>query len=192
MSENIYFGRVVLKPINELDKKAWKRIHHHFRDQEIAYLNGTRPNRMPLWLFRRILKAEAKKKCVTFGIFNVDTMSEEYIGIIELYNLTRKTGTLGIIIGERNYWGKGYGSEAINAMLSYAFEVLGLDTVRLNTFTDNIRAQNSFKKVGFVEFKRVRNSQGRVKLLMEIHASTWKRLTKKPSVPYLNTTLKLI
>ncbi len=180
MSKYLYFGRVVLKPIFEFDREAWRRIHSHFRDQEIAYLNGNKPSRMPLWLFRFILKFDTKKtNRKTFGIFNTNSTPEEYIGTIELYNLTRRTATLGIVIGERNYWGKGYGPEAINAILRYAFEVLNLDKVRLNTFADNIRAQNSFKKVGFVEFKRVKNFKGRVSVLMEIHASAWKSLIEK-------------
>ncbi len=190
MSNFHCFGRVTLKPLTKFDKEAWKRIHRHFCDQEIAYLNGTKPSRMPLWLFRCILKTDAKKRSrATFGIFDTYSLPEEYIGTIELYNLTKNTGTLGIIIGERNYWGKGYGPEAIHAILHYAFELLNLDTVRLNTFADNVRAQSSFKKVGFVEFKRIKNNN-REKVLMEIHASAWRKLVEKPPLWHSNSQIK--
>ena len=55
-------GRVALKPITELDAAAWRRVHAHFRDPEIAHLNGTPPSRMPLWLLRRVLKADSRRR----------------------------------------------------------------------------------------------------------------------------------
>lgn len=169
-------GKIVLKPILKLNEEAWIRIHRHFSDKEISYLNGTKPNRIPRWLFKCILKTDAKQRDrKTFGIIANDTIKEEYIGLIELYNLTSKTAIIGIVIGERNYWNKGYGTDAISTMLNYAFTELNLEAVRLNTFADNMRALKSFSKVGFTEFKRVKTRKGREKVFMEIDFTTWQK-----------------
>jgi RimJ/RimL family protein N-acetyltransferase len=166
-----HFARVTLRPLSELDSAAWRRIQTHFRDPEIAFLNGTPPNRMPLWLLKRVLRADAKRTDrATFGIFDEH---DAYIGTIELYDLRGASATLGIIIGERSHWGRGYGPEAIHALLEHAFNHLGLDHVRLNTFGDNLRAQAAFRKVGFREVSRNRVAGGRVDVRMELYRGAY-------------------
>ncbi|HEX7021967.1 MAG TPA: GNAT family N-acetyltransferase, partial [Trueperaceae bacterium] len=109
--EALRFKRVTLRPLSEVDQQAWRRIHAHFRDPEIARLNGTPPNRMPLWLLKRVLKADSRRPDrETFGIFDEE---DAYIGTIELYDIGYRSATLGIIIGEKSHWSRGYGPEAI-------------------------------------------------------------------------------
>ncbi|MDA0700131.1 MAG: GNAT family N-acetyltransferase [bacterium] len=164
-------GRVTLRPLAELDTRAWRRLHAHFRDPEIAHLNGTLPSRMPLWLLRRVLRSDASRPDRrTFGIHDADG---DYIGTVELYDLRGSEATLGIIIGERTHWSRGFGSEAMRALLAYAFEELGLERVRLHTFGDNVRAQSAYRKVGFVEQRRETNAKGRVDVHMALLRSAW-------------------
>lgn len=165
------FGRVRLQPLADLDKGAWQRIHAHFRDPEIAYLNGTPPNRMPLWLLKRVLRADSRRADrETFGIFDENAT---YIGTVELYDIRYSSATLGIIIGEKTHWGRGYGPEAISALLEHAFITLGLDEVRLSTFGDNLRAQAAFKKIGFEEVRRVGAGNGRTDVQMTLYKNAW-------------------
>lgn len=165
------FGRVRLRPLDRLGREDWRRVQAHFRDPEIAHLNGTPPNRLPLWLLRRLLKADARRADrATFGIFDED---DAYIGTVELYELRGASATLGIIIGERSHWNRGYGPEAMHALLGHAFQDLGLEKVRLSTFGDNERAQAAFRKVGFLEVRRVRASNGRTDVQMEIWRDAW-------------------
>lgn len=56
---------------------------------------------------------------------------------------------LGILIGERDYWGKGYGTDAVRLMLQFAFCELNLRRVTLGVNGDNTRAQRAYEKVGF-------------------------------------------
>lgn len=164
-------GRVELRPLGELDGRAWRRLHTHFRDPEIAHLNGTPPSRIPLWLLRRMLRADAARvDRRTFGIFDEEPA---YIGTVELYDLRGTEATLGIIIGERSHWSRGYGGEAMRAVLAYAFEQLGLERVRLHTFGDNERAQAAFRKVGFVEQQRLAGTKGRVDVHMAMLRTAW-------------------
>lgn len=181
MSQQLSYGRVRLKPLHELDHRAWRRVHRHFRDPEIAHLNGTPPSRMPLWLLKRVLKADARRADrETFGIFDEH---DDYIGTIELYDLNGSYATLGIIVGERSHWGRGYGPEAVQALLMYAFDVLGLERIRLSTFADNVRAQAAFKKTGFSEMRRIPGVSGRVDVQMEVSASLWREKLQEDTLP---------
>jgi RimJ/RimL family protein N-acetyltransferase len=76
-----------------------------------------------------------------------------HIGNIGLHriDLKNRTAVLGIFIGEKDFWGKGYGREAIRVMLRYAFFELGLNRVELETFDFNERAMRCYKAVGFKE-----------------------------------------
>jgi RimJ/RimL family protein N-acetyltransferase len=164
-------GRVCLKPLSDLAQNDWKRVQSHFRDSEISYLNGTPPNRMPLWFLKRLLKADSRRSDrATYGIYDE---RDEYIGTIELYDIRYDMATLGIIIGEKTHWSKGYGPEAIEALLGYAFNRLNLERVKLNTFSDNARAQAAFKKIGFTELRRVNAGNGRIDVQMDVLRKVW-------------------
>lgn len=56
---------------------------------------------------------------------------------------------VGIGIGEPDFWGKGYGTEAMNLILQYAFMELNLQRVSLDVFEYNPRAIHSYEKAGF-------------------------------------------
>ncbi len=170
-AEYLRYGRVCLKPLSELEQTDWKRVQSHFRDSEISYLNGTPPNRMPLWFLKRLLKADSRRSDrATYGIFDE---RDEYIGTIELYDIRYDVATLGIIIGEKTHWSKGYGPEAIEALLHHAFNRLNLERVKLNTFSDNERAQAAFKKIGFSELRRVNAGNGRIDVQMDVQKRVW-------------------
>jgi RimJ/RimL family protein N-acetyltransferase len=127
---------------------------------------------MPLWFLKRVLKADSRRADrATFGIFDEH---DEYIGTIELYDIGYSIATLGIIIGEKSHWSKGYGPEAIQALLAHAFGELHLGRVKLSTFADNLRAQAAFKKAGFVELRRTGNGNGRTDVHMEISVTAWR------------------
>ena len=56
---------------------------------------------------------------------------------------------MGIQIGERDYWGKGYGTDALRVLLRYAFDELNLQRVSLSVLEGNARAMRSYEKCGF-------------------------------------------
>jgi RimJ/RimL family protein N-acetyltransferase len=56
---------------------------------------------------------------------------------------------VGIGIGERDYWGKGYGTDAMKLCLQYAFMELGAQRVSLGLLEYNARALKSYEKAGF-------------------------------------------
>jgi RimJ/RimL family protein N-acetyltransferase len=66
-----------------------------------------------------------------------------------------------ITIGERDAWGRGYGTEATALMLRHAFETLGLHRVALSVFEFNERAIRAYRRVGFTTEGRARGTSWR-------------------------------
>ncbi|MGD7023989.1 GNAT family N-acetyltransferase [Rossellomorea vietnamensis] len=83
----------------------------------------------------------------------IETGDGVHIGWIDLKNIDKlnKHGELGIAIGDKNYWGKGYGLAAMRAMLEYGFTRLGLNKIWLRVEVDNEKAIKSYRRMGFVE-----------------------------------------
>ncbi|HMN28295.1 MAG TPA: GNAT family protein [Caldilineaceae bacterium] len=66
------------------------------------------------------------------------------------------TAMLGIGIGDKSYWGRGYGGEAIRLLLDYAFRLRNLRRVWLSVNSTNERAFRAYRGGGFVEEGRLR------------------------------------
>lgn len=60
-----------------------------------------------------------------------------------------QAGSVWIGIGEADYWGKGYGTDAMRLLIGYGFRELGLHRISLNVFSGNPRAIRSYEKAGF-------------------------------------------
>ncbi len=84
-------------------------------------------------------------------LFAIETADGVHIGNIGLHRVNWKdrNAELGIVIGEREYWGQGYGTDAILTMLNYAFDTLNLHRVFLRVNADNPRAIRCYEKCGF-------------------------------------------
>lgn len=185
----VSYGRVTLKSIDALSPSDWSRFYGYFRDREIAAWNGSTPTRYPFWLFKRLLLEEhLSQERYSFGVYLTETA--QFIGSVELYDLypyapdPAKRSTLGIIIGERSEWSKGYGREAIRATLLFCFQTLypPMDRVRLSTFLHNKRAQAAFLAAGFVQVGQ--SSSGKnIEVLMECTREHWQSTLPKPLPP---------
>ena len=84
---------------------------------------------------------------VVFGIF----LDDDIIGITGLYNIAwiPRNAELRIVIGEKEYLGKGYGTEAVKLVVSYGFEKLNLHRIYLGCNASDERANKCYKKAGF-------------------------------------------
>ena len=80
------------------------------------------------------------------------------ISLFDIDNISRRA-TLGLFIGEKEHRGKGYGSEAIRLILDYGFKTLNLHNIMLHVHSDNEMGIACYKKVGFREFGRRRESK---------------------------------
>ncbi len=170
-------GRVTLKPFNHgLSSEEWRRFWESFRDPEIAEWNGNRPLKMPLWLFKRVVSGEIKRGD-RIGFVILDE-NGDWLGTLELYEGSRREATLGIIIGRKDRWGRGYGREAVAAAIDYAFERLGLEKVKLRTFSHNQRARRAFSAAGFKVVGTEDLAGGKQDVLMEITREDWHEISR--------------
>jgi diamine N-acetyltransferase len=73
------------------------------------------------------------------------------IGNVGLHRVDWKNRgvTFGIVLGERAYWGKGFGTDATRTMLKFAFGELNLHRVELEVYSFNPRAMRCYEKAGF-------------------------------------------
>jgi RimJ/RimL family protein N-acetyltransferase len=89
-------------------------------------------------------------------------------------DLRRKRAELGIMIGDRQYWGKGYGTDAVKTLLFHVFTKTEIDFIYLHTLEWNQRARRAFEKAGLREVKKVRRG-GLDFIEMEISRIDWEQ-----------------
>ena len=94
-------------------------------------------------------------------VFAIETEEGVHIGNVGLHNIDWKNrkAILGIFIGEKEYWGQGYGSDAIRALLGFAFREMNLHRVYLSVYDYNERAIRCYEKCGFRHEGRLRKAR---------------------------------
>ena len=82
-----------------------------------------------------------------------------YIGTIALMKVDERNrhAELAIVIGEKDYWSKGYGSQMMHTLLEYGFEGLNLERLYLHVFSFNERAIKFYEKFNFKHEGTLRN-----------------------------------
>ena len=143
-------------------------------DEELSSLDATRPITMSYEAFRNYAREEMQYATSTSKRLAIDTHEGVHIGNCMYYDINRRRGVaeLGIMIGDRRYWGAGYGTDAVRTLLDYIFTTTDLESVYLHTLKWNDRARQSFAKAGFREMRTVfRNGYDFVR--MEIGRDEW-------------------
>jgi len=112
--------------------------------------------------------------------FAVDTLDGKHIGNCSYYDINETKGEaeLGIMIGNRDYWDKGYGSDAVASLLNHIFRGTNLKRVYLKTLDSNQRAQKCFQKCGFTLYGHLHKDGFRF-VLMEIYRNQWRERGKQ-------------
>jgi len=118
---------------------------------------GDPPGPVPLERLQREFEREISdppKNKIEFAI----EADGAFIGRCGLYNidLNARHAELGIGIGEREYWGRGYGREAVGLLLDYAFRLRNFRRVWLEVHSANERGIRAYRSCGFAEEGRMR------------------------------------
>jgi RimJ/RimL family protein N-acetyltransferase len=71
----------------------------------------------------------------------------------------RKEAEIGVTIGLREYWGRGYGTDLLRTFAGYLFESLSLERIYLKTLDWNLRAQRCFENAGFTRYGTSRRGE---------------------------------
>ncbi|MGL5380951.1 GNAT family N-acetyltransferase [Clostridium sp.] len=108
---------------------------------------------MTIWQEEEWVKGRKGTSDLTYDFAMEDLKTGKYIGgcSINESNIKNRHCTIGIMIGDKDYWGKGYGTDALKTLIKFIFEELNFDKVKLGAFSFNKRAIACYKKVGFIE-----------------------------------------
>jgi RimJ/RimL family protein N-acetyltransferase len=93
-----------------------------------------------------------------YGIVDLET--DALVGNVGLTGIDQlhRTCSIGVFIGNKAYWGQGYGPEAMRLLLGYTFDYLNMHSVRLSLFDFNARGLAAYRKLGFKEAGRWREA----------------------------------
>ncbi len=144
-------------PMSTVDEEHW-----------FDSLGKRDPNEKPLVI--EIHDGDGWKMIGNCGVFGIDPIS--------------RLGELGIMIGEKDEWNKGYGTETMSLLLRHCFETLNLNRVYLHVYAENLRGKRAYEKAGFVEEGRLREAvykRGKYDdvIVMSVLRSEWILRTKE-------------
>jgi len=145
--------------------KAFSRWH---RDSEFMRFLDSSPSLLQSQKgMQKSLAEDLEKQKNDRHWFTIRALDDDkLLGDIDLsiYNWTGRDAFVGLGIGERDFWGKGYGTDVMKVILRYAFTEINLQRVSLTVFEYNPRAVRSYEKTGFRHegrFRQFLNREGR-------------------------------
>ncbi len=143
-------------------------------DPELSHLDAVSPTSITFSRYLSDYTNELRYSPPSSRRFAIDTLDSKHIGNCSYYNIseTRGEAELGIMIGNRNYWNKGYGTDVVTTLVDYIFRQTNLNRIYLKTLESNDRAQKCFQKCGFTPYRH-RDKDGYSFVLMEIHRDQW-------------------
>jgi RimJ/RimL family protein N-acetyltransferase len=122
------------------------------KDAELAALNGETPLKIPFIRYVTQFEPSSAGAHPTKEILSIKTIAEgRHIGNCAIYDIDWDLAEahVGVVIGDRRYWDRGYGSDVLKALTGYAFNHLSMRCLHLKTLERNIRARKCFSKCGF-------------------------------------------
>ncbi len=128
--------------------------------------------------FRSLMKQPPDERSLAIEVREGD--SWRLIGNSSLMNIDwrNRSAEVGLFIGEKRYWGRGYGTEVLRLWLRHGFETLNLNRIYLRVYANNPRAVHVYENIGFVLEGRLRQAlyqDGKYHdiLLMSVLRSEW-------------------
>ncbi|MDA1279138.1 MAG: GNAT family N-acetyltransferase [Chloroflexi bacterium] len=152
-------------------------------DPELAGLDATRPVTLSFMEYMRYHRDDVNYPSPWSVRMAIETIDGRHIGNCMYYDINTEKSQceLGIMIGDRDYWGKGFGTDVVRSMLKHIFSTTELERVYLHTLTHNLRAQKSFSKAGFRTVRQVRRD-GYDFVLMEIRRRHYEAIYPTPAI----------
>ncbi|HEX6288093.1 MAG TPA: GNAT family protein [Herpetosiphonaceae bacterium] len=144
--------KVLLRAVERDDLKT---LHALERDLDLVLLADGNWQPIPLATIEKDFDKHVENEDRSWFVIEVDG---KVIGSVGLHHRDRRIGAsaFGIAIYERDYLGKGYGRDAIDVLLRWAFLVQNFRRIWLETWSVNERAIRCYRAVGFVEEGRLR------------------------------------
>jgi len=150
----IYGKRIYLRILRKQD--ASEKYCSWINDNEVnRYLDSKKISIEELREYVRVRRLDPN--CLFYGIFLKS--NDTHIGNIKLepIDYIKKKATLGILIGMKEFWSKGYGTEALKTLVNYAFKSLHLKDINLGVIKKNNAAIKAYEKSGFKIYEETDN-----------------------------------
>lgn len=137
----------------------WNRNSEYYRLYNSSYRPMQSPKQAAKWMEEEI--GEMSPASYYFSIRTLE--DDKLIGELglDVVDWSGRDAFIGLGIGEPEHWSKGYGTDAMNVLLRYAFLELNLRRVTLTVFEYNPRAIRSYEKAGFRHEGRLRKALNR-------------------------------
>lgn len=144
--------KVYLRPVRMSDVTrrycAWLNDPVVNRQTESRYVRTSMPD-------LKKYVAAALKSTGNFFFAIIDKKTGTHAGNIKIDSVVtpfwdHRLGEVGVIIGEKKFWGKGYATEAIELLMRFAFERAGLHKLTAQCYATNVASAKAFLKAGFV------------------------------------------
>lgn len=175
---------VYLRPLEPSDADV---VHGWYEDTRVQTLMGDPPMSSAA-RHRRYEDAVKADGAEVFRFVICLLEDDRPIGRTDLFEIDRQNGScaFGITIGLPELWGQGLGTDAINALVDFAFGQLRMERVWLDTDDHNARARAAYRKAGFTEEGRLRRAffqDGRWSddIRMAMLREEWEALTRPRS-----------
>jgi len=167
----IFGNKVILREKRLADARddySWET------DRELAELDAAVPVSATFSQYSSDYASELRYPAPTSRRFAIETLDGKHIGNCAYYNINATNGEaeLGIMIGNRDYWDRGYGTDAVTTLLNHIFSQTTFNRIHLKTLETNIRAHKCFEKCGFAPCGHLLKD-GHHFLLMEIFHHQW-------------------
>jgi RimJ/RimL family protein N-acetyltransferase len=172
-------GEIILGRKVNLREKKMSDVRNDYKwqsDPELAGLDAAPVLAMAFSVYLLDYTAELHKKNPRRYPLAADTLDGRHIGNCTFYDIDRDKGEaqLGIMIGEREYWDRGYGTDIVTTLADHAFQTANLKRIYLKTLDWNLRAQKCFLKCGFTPCGQLRRNSNTF-VLMELTREQWEK-----------------
>jgi RimJ/RimL family protein N-acetyltransferase len=145
----MYFKKLIGKRcyLSPIDVKDAEKFTEWLNDLEIT---------ISLILYSSVINVDNEKNILEnlskehiYSIIDMET--NELIGNCGFADIDQlnQTAEIGIFIGKKDLWGKGYGTEALSLLIDYGFKALNMHNIFLRTYSFNKRAIKCYEKTGF-------------------------------------------
>lgn len=129
-----------------------ERFHRWMNDPEVTATLG---RRYPVTLAeeRDWVAQRGAQSYASGAHFAVDTADGVHIGSVGLFDTAypeNRSAQLGVFIGDKAYWGRGYGTAAVRAACRFGFAEMNLHRIELLVFAGHARARRVYERLGFV------------------------------------------
>jgi RimJ/RimL family protein N-acetyltransferase len=145
----MYFKKMIGKKcyLSPIDRNDAEKFTEWLNDVEVT---------VNLQMYNTVINVESEKAFLdtlskehNYSI--IDKETDELIGNCGFMEIdhVNQTAEVGIFIGNKNYWNKGYGDEALTLLLDYGFKALNLHNILLKVYDYNTRAIKTYENIGF-------------------------------------------